>query len=280
MKTKITLRKRRTLISLLATVGLLVTLIFIAGCYEFTTVGQPVAGYTNSSFQVPIVLKPNDPNFNNELHDYGLFGVLLPIGWTIDDNIAFNVKGTYVTFDPLKPFSTDGILIHSDVYSKMYEDSVGSPAGYYWWGGKSNAKYYVDNLDSISLTVTIHTDNQVGNFELQYAIGTLDYWERYPVADISNKIPISISLGTGISAYLEKQISVNLNSSSKILTVDMGDVKNANIQIFDLTGRLTKETKSASGVKTLNLNDLRPGSYIISVKTSNGKVTKKIVLER
>lgn len=279
MKTKITLRKRRTLINILASVGILITLVTIAGCFEFATVGQPVAGYTNSSFQVPIVIKQNGhDDFNYALGDYGLFGVLLPKGWTVDDNIAFNVKGTLVS--NLLPFSTDGIIIHSDVYSKMYEDSVGSPQGYYWWGGKSNAKYSVDNLDSISLTVTVHTDNQVGNFELQYAAGSLDYWERTPVDTLSAKMPITISSGTGISASLDKQISVNLNSSSNILTVDMGNVRNVNIQVFDLTGRLTKEIKYASGVRTLNLNDLHPGSYIISVKTSNGRVSKKIVLER
>ncbi len=282
MMKKSTSKNRKTRMTHLTWLGVLVaSLALFVTCYEFTTLDQPEQGFTNTAFEVPVVIKQDgEGDFNYDLNDLGCFGVQLPEGWTVKDSIYYSVKGTYVELDPFQPFEYNGYIIQNDDYNQMYEDSVGSKDGYYWWGGLSSDTAYVDNLDSISLTLTIIPDEQVGNFELQYAMGTLDDWSRHPVAVISDMMPITISDNTNVNDYLQNQISVYPVPAVDMLTVDVGNIRTGEIQVFDVTGKLQKELKFTSGINRVNVSDYDSGIYILKVKTSAGEYSQRIFITR
>lgn len=282
MTKKSTQKNRKTRITHLSWVGVLIaSLILFVTCYEFTTLDQPEQGFTNTAFEVPVVIKQDgEADFNFDLNDLGCFGVQLPEGWTVKDSIYYSVKGTYVELDPFQPFEYNGYIIQNDDYNQMYEDSVGSKDGYYWWGGLSSDTAYVDNLDSISLTLTIIPDDQVGEYELQYAMGTLDDWSRHPVAVISDFMPITISDNTNIKNYLEEQVSIYPIPANNVLNVDVGNISRGDIQLFDIAGKLQKEIQFNSGVNKINVNDYESGVYILKVRTSAGEYSQRVFITK
>lgn len=282
MKSNSTTSKRKTLITQLTWMGaLVVSIVLFVQCYEFTTLLQPQEGFTNTPFEVPVVIKQDgDSDFNNDLKDYGVFGIQIPEGWTIKDSIEYSVKGTYVTVDPFQAFEYTGFVIASEEYSQMYEDSVGSKEGYYWWGGLSSDIAHVDNLDSISLTITVIPDGQVGEFELQYAMGTLDYWERTPVAVISDMMPITITEGgTNVNAPdAQAMISMYPIPAYRILNIDAGVITSGTIQLFDITGRMVSETLAQSGINRIDVAQFEQGLYIVKILTPGFEYSQKVFI--
>ena len=295
MKTRLT---RLKWMSALMAAGFL-----LATCYEWVLVDQPAEGSPNSTITVPIVLKPHPAgNFAYHARDYGCFGVLLPIGWTVEDSIPFSSKGE-THAEPVEPYDDTGWIIYDEVYAQMYDDSAvidyesrivdnwndkqfesvrnySTPEGYYWWGGLTSDKVRVSWLDSIMLTVTIHTDDQTGDFQLQYAMGTLDYWPRTPVVEggLSELMPITISDNTGVNEYLENQISVYPNPAENILTVDLGNVQSGDIQLIDLRGRIHIEQEINSGQHLIGVSELSAGTYLLRVSTMEGEYSKKVIV--
>jgi len=252
---------------------------------------------------VPIVLKPHpDANFVFQGENLGCFGVLLPIGWTVEDSIPYNSKGENHE-EPITLYEDTGWIIYNEVYAQMYEDSAAidyesriisgwndeqfesvrnysTPEGYYWWGGLTSDTTRVGHLDSITLTVTIHTDDQIGDFELQYAMGTLDYWPRTPVVEggLSDLMPITISYNTGVNMYLESQISVYPNPAVNVVTVDLGNVRSGDIQLIDMIGRIRYERQIHSSQQVIEVSDLPAGTYLLRVSTEDGDYTQKVLV--
>jgi hypothetical protein len=287
MKEKST-QKRRTKLTHLTWLGVLMAAAFLfATCFEFTTLNQPTQGYINTSFDVPIVLKPGEGhNFAAQLDDLGCFGILLPEGWTVEeDSFFYRVRGTF-NDEPVGPIHDTGYVVYDETYAIMYEDSVGSDEGYYWWGGLTNDTVNVDNLDSMTLTITITPGDSAGDFELQYAVGTLDWEYSYPIARrkdndvwaISDKMPITIIDNTSVKEYLKGQISIYPNPVAELLTVDVGDVRKGSIELIDMTGRLHFSKKFKSEVNTIDVSDYPAGTYILRVDTKKGDYSQKVMI--
>ncbi|KAF5422965.1 MAG: hypothetical protein C5S45_01605 [Candidatus Methanocomedens sp.] len=306
MEKKSTTKKNKTLFTQLTWLGVLaVSVVLFATCYEWTTIGQPTEAYTNSSFEVPIVLgvaEGSEGNFNEiSLNDYGCFGIMLPEGWTVDDSIAYSVKGVYIN-EPIGPFDDTGWIIYDVVYAQMYEDSAATdyesrpingwkgnvsnydtPDGYYWWGGLSSDTAFVDNLESISLTITINTDDQTGEFDLRYAMGTLD-WEkmRTPIVEggLSELQTITISEATNVEEYLQREVSVYPNPATDMLNINVGGVREGEIQIIDITGKVHLERTVTSKVNRFDVSGYSPGLYIMKVRTDAGEYSQKVLIRR
>ncbi|KAF5422966.1 MAG: hypothetical protein C5S45_01610 [Candidatus Methanocomedens sp.] len=310
MEKKSPTRKSKTLLTHQTWLGILVaSVVLFATCYEFTTVDQPVEGYTNSTFSVPIVIKQSEhagDNFEYHHDDKGCFGILLPEGWTVDDNIPFNVKGIYAN-EPVGPIDDNGLIQFDETYSQMYEDSAAvdyegrafdnpkgwqdannqtknydTPDGYYWWGGVTDTVVSVDYLDSITLTITINTDDQTGEFELRYAMGTLDSWMRNPVVEggLSDLVAITITESTNVEEYLQREISVYPNPATDMLNINVGGVREGEIQIIDITGKVHMERTLTSKVNRFDVSTYSPGLYIMKVRTDAGEYSQKVLIRR
>lgn len=282
MKRKSTTKNLRTRITHFTWLGaLVIAALIFARCYEWTTIDQPSTAQPNSSFDVSIVLKIEDGkegDFANELRNKGVFGVQMPEGWSVEnDSFIYNIKG--VLQNGSTPYEYESYITYDAAYAQMYEDSVGSDAGYYWWGGISDTAN-VDNLDSIYVSMTILTDDQEGEFDMQYAMGTLDWNERTPVAEggLSPKVPITIQTTGQVKRYIRNQLNIYPNPATDVLNVDVGEIETGELELYSLSGQLQLGQPISSKLQTLDISDIPEGTYLLRVKTSEGSYSKKVVV--
>ncbi len=272
----------------LALAGVLVVIsVFFIGCYQFRSINQPSAGYTNSYFDVPIVAeRDEDPGLGdgewaNTLRNIGLFGVMIPTGWTVKDSIPY----TIISKNPA--LNNSGYLIYNMAHSKTLKDSIPPVAGYYWWGAVTNQIAELTEFDSLYFTPRIKTDGKTGTFNLRYAIGDKDYWDRNPAdqynygGGLSNPIPITISSNVGVSELLNKaNVSVYPNPTQGKLHVNFNGYRNEVIalNIFNSAGQLVMSDEILQSSNQYNLSALPKGAYIVELRCGTNKSSSRIVL--
>ena len=277
---------------LLAMVGLL----FVFGCYEFKVVNQPTEGFKNSTFDVNIVMTEDNDDSNDwtyedgSLTKHGIFGVLLPQGWTIEDSIPVRIEAMDSISDgaggwiyPGSDHSGDYVLAWNEEQTTMLNDSTAEPPpGYYWWGGKTTTAVDMAFFDSLHFTIPVLTDDQMGEFFLQYAAGDVDYWGRMPYDPnvITDPLPITIVAGVGVNQVLkDASLSVYPNPSYGFITLEVGGYSGEPIEMmmYDLRGRQVMTRQINNAQTTLDLVDLASGVYVVRLELGEEVVTKKFV---
>lgn len=276
-------------------------LLVVFGCYEFKLVDQPTEGTTNSTFDVLIVMAADadgSNDFTDESGDLadnkGLFGVLLPEGWTIRDSIEIKVEAA----DSLQNSSGDWVVattdhsgtyywIRNDDQTQMLNDTVGASEGYYWWGAKSGENIDLAFFDSLQFTVTVMTSDTTGTFYLQYAVGDEDDpigrapYDKSDPAVLTDPLPITITEASGVNLVLDKaDLSVYPNPSYGFLNIELekynGDP--VDMAIYDIRGKQVMAGQLGSARTTLDLLDLKPGIYVLRLEYGNEALTRKFVL--
>jgi len=96
--------------------------------------------------------------------------------------------------------------------------------------------------------------------------------------------PDSPCFGVGINDNYELYQAVNMypNPTSRMLNVEIQgvDINNANVEVFNLVGKLIHtETMQATSL-TIDMADNAAGIYIVKVSTPEGAIAKKVVLEK
>lgn len=290
MKKRFTLRHiaatRMTTFMTLAGILFFIAVLLI-GCYQFRSINQPGTGYTNSYFDVPIVAeRDNDPNLTetdwaNELKNIGLFGVMIPNGWTVGDSVPYSI----VSKNPA--LSNTGFLVYNAAHTQTLQDTIPALPGYHWWGAITNKIAELTSLDSLFFTPRIRTNNQTGTFYLRYAIGDKDYWDRNPAdqynygGGLSAPIPILISYGVGTEELLnEANISMYPNPTEGMLHVNLSGYKSEVIamNVLSMDGKIMKTGVILSSSSTFNLSDLPKGLYFIELRNGTNKSRTKILL--
>lgn len=268
-------------------------LLFVFGCYEFSLIDQPSEANANSSFDVNLVMKEDIEPTNDwtsedgSMVNPGIFGVLIPEGWTVTDNIAVRVEsndtdlngdGNEVTAS--SDHSGDYVLVYNEMETTKLTDSVGSPEGYYWWGARTSTDVDMAFFDSLHFTITINTDAQTGDFFLQYTIGDPEYWERNPVHYKSEPMQITISPSSGINELLRDDvINVYPNPSYGNLNIDLKTYngETVNMMIYDLKGRQAMKQTITNAHTMLDLVDLAPGTYVLRLDSDKETLTRKFL---
>jgi hypothetical protein len=295
MKTKFTLRN-----FFLRKEGWLTVLIaaifFFFGCYEFKVVNQPTDAYNNSSFEVSIIMgrdadPTNDFTIGADLIDTGLVGILLPVGWTVKDSIYYEIHaadslpdGNGVMQHASQDYSSTGYIVHNAQQSQALTDSADAvPEGYYWWGGKTLAD--LQYLDSIFFTIKILTDEKIGTFYLEYAVGDEDSPTRVPFDPKCITEPMAINItenpGTGVNSISEKiSMSVYPNPTRGLLHVELNNYRNEiiDMMIYDSYGRTVVKHQLESANNSYDLSKLAPGAYFVRLQSGDNVISKKILL--
>ncbi|MBI9067077.1 MAG: T9SS type A sorting domain-containing protein [Salinivirgaceae bacterium] len=263
--------------------GWLTALLFLAvlfsSCYKFYLIDQPTEGLSNSSFDVNIVVKEDDGDNDftgPDLQNIGLFGVLVPDGWTVTDNIAFSIIASDSQYD------NNGTLGYSASVSTMLEDSIGSPDNYHWWGSETLENADMSFFDSLSFTVTINTDANVGTFYLRYAIGDKDYWDRNPADDLSDPMPIIITENPNSITLNEKaSFSVFPNPTNDIVTINLNGITNniTELTVYDVSGKKLNVLNISKANNSIDLNEYPKGVYFLKIVANNEILTQKILLK-
>jgi hypothetical protein len=290
MKQKFTLNvfagsKKKTILALIGI--MFVTSVLFIGCYKFRSIKQPSEGYTNSYFDVPIkVERDADPSLDDGMweqagSDIGLFGVMVPDGWTVDDNIAYTIvsKNSSLT--------NSGLLVYDAVHTQRLQDSIPAIAGYHWWGAITDRMADMTSFDSLYFTPRIHTDGKTGSFFLRYAVGDKNYWDRNPAdqfnfgGGLSDPIEIKISSNVGLNLLSKANVSMYPNPTHGILNVNFSGYKSEVVKMYISDSRgsvvMTKEILKSSNV--FDLSSLPKGVYIVELKNGKNISSSKIVVK-
>jgi hypothetical protein len=278
---------KKTTFLALTGIMFVISILFI-GCYQFRSINQPSTGFTNSYFDVPIVAeRDEDPGLGdgewaNTLQNIGLFGVMIPNGWTVDNSIPY----TIISKNP--DLNNTGFLVYDFAHTKTLQDSIPALPGYYWWGAVTDRTAELTEFDSLYFTPRIRTNHQVGNFFLRYAIGDKDYWDRNPAdqynygGGLSDPIQITITSGVGIDELLSKaNIAVYPNPTEGILNVKLNGYKSEviSIRIFNSKGQVVLTDEILKSSSEFNLTHLSKGVYIVELQNGTKTSETKIVLK-
>jgi type IX secretion system substrate protein len=253
--------------------------LFFVGCYEWRNIIQPDTATINSHFDVFVSAQddgnPDNDWTNEDLVDYGLFGVMLPDGWTVKDSIPF----TIVCTNP--EYSNSGILLYSEARSQTLRDSIPPPPGYYWWGAATRTEASMVFFDSLYIEPRIYTGGTPGDYFLRYAIGDIDYWDRNPADDISNPIPITLIDNTGIGEVLsESNVSLYPNPATNLLNIEFKEYSRELIEmeIIDLTGKVVRTGQLSNNQTTIGLDGLGKGIYFVKLQNGQFSESHKIFI--
>ncbi len=272
------------------------TLLFVFGCYEFKLVDQPTEGFKNSTFEVNIVMTEDGDDSNDwtledgSLLKHGLFGVLLPEGWTITDNIPVTIVDLDSISDgaggwiyPTAEHGGEFVLAYNEDQTTMLNDSSATPPpGYYWWGGKTTEPVDMAFFDSLYFTISVLTDDKMGEFFLQYAVGDVDYWGRMPYDPevITDPLPINIIAGVGVPALLsEAALSLYPNPSYGYLNIELEGYSGEQVgmMMYDLRGKVVLNRQITNAHTTVDLTDMKPGVYVVRLDAGEETITRRIV---
>lgn len=269
---------------------LFLTSVLFIGCYKFRSINQPTDGYTNSYFDVPIKVERDadpgtgDAEWNSAaLADIGLFGVMVPDGWTVDDNIPY----TIVSKNAAK--TNTGILIYDAANTAKLQASYPALANYHWWGAVTDRIASMDEFDSLYFKPRIKTDGKTGTFNLRYAIGDKNSAGRNP-ADVarpgygeglSDFIAINITNSVGLTELLSKtNVSMYPNPTRGILNVNLKGYKSQVVQmnICDSRGRVVMSKEILKSSNAFDLSGLPKGVYVVQLKNGKNSSNSKIVV--
>ncbi len=271
-------------------------LIIVFGCYEFKIINQPTEANSNSSFDVEIVMTEDGEESNDwtledgSLNKTGLFGVLLPDGWTIEDTIAVRVEsadslsdgeGGYVY--PAQDYSADYTLAYSESQTTMLNDSTGDPPpGYYWWGATTTEPVEMAFFDSLHFTLTVLTDDKTGEFFLQYAVGDEDYWGRMPYdpETLTDPLPINISPPVGVNEILaNSSVSTYPNPSYGHLNIHLDNFNGQPVEmmIYDIRGKQIMSGELTNQQTMLDLVNIAPGMYFLRLESGEETITRQFI---
>jgi len=253
--------------------------LFFAGCYEWSLIIQPESAPINSYFDPLLVAKddgnPDNDWTNPDLHDIGLFGVMIPSGWSVQDSVPYTVICT----DP--SYNNSGILVYSAARSQTLQDSIPAAPGYFWWGSETDGEASLIYLDSLYITPRIFVGSAAGAFFVRYAIGDVNYWDRNPADDLSAPIPITIYDPVGLDEMLsEANIRFYPNPVSNKLTIEFKQYRQqvVDMGIFNLNGQMIKHEKLLHSATTINLEGVETGIYFVRLRNGKSTETHKIII--
>ena len=127
------------------------------------------------------------------------------------------------------------------------------------------------------------TDDQVGDFFLQYAVGDEDDpvgRSPYDPGVITDPLPITITSNVGIKQVLnDASFSVYPNPSHGYLNVELASFSGIPVEMmmYDLRGKQVMRSQLNSAQTTLDLVDLKAGVYVIRLEAEGETITKRFV---
>lgn len=77
-----------------------------------------------------------------------------------------------------------------------------------------------------------------------------------------------------------QKIKISPNPTTELITISFSDYGNADLTLTSIQGELIQNKTIVNGITTLNLQGLKEGLYIVTIKKSNGqKAVSKLVVK-
>jgi len=253
--------------------------LLIGGCYEFAYVIQPNVVAPNSAFDVTLCVQPSPGGMDDPT--YGVVGILLPKGWTVEDSIQY-----ILNFQ--EPYDTaGGFLCYNDTVASFLDSSLSpSPNGYYWWGAKSIDEISLFTFQEGFIYIALTTDSVIGDFYLRYFLG--DYGENYKknpgdpfgIKDSTALLAIKVGQPSAVKTWQNEEWSVYPNPSDGEVFVRLDDLSGeVTMRIYDLNGKLKNSALLRKSLNRVDLSSYPKGTYIISLEKRGEIETKKVIIQ-
>ncbi len=280
------------------------TLAFIS-CLHLRAVYFPEVVEPNSTFEVKLVADMKNP-LNESVGDhtpYGFVGVLLPVGWTIDDE---NISYEYISKDNIS--DTSGKMFFSEEMTEHCNKLGGSAAldidenwedNYYWLGFKTDKVLDSNKLDSVVVVLNVTTNDILGDYKMLIGIQETSYEDGETLN--ANKSNLFFEDQVGSDEYSKKLLnikvkegddpgtntSVNSKEYENTYTVSsLGDgrlfislqnepAQGAAAIIYDINGRQVA-TQGLSAMENILDVKLSQGIYFVAVQKDGIRSSKKV----
>jgi len=97
----------------------------------------------------------------------------------------------------------------------------------------------------------------------------------------SDTLSIMVGSQVGIGEYDEVGMDIypNPNNGSFQITIDNENSNNFDISILSLTGKLVHQSRLTSTTKVIDIKDMAPGVYLVSVSNETTKQTLRLVVQ-
>ena len=147
---------------------------------------------------------------------------------------------------------------------------------------KENGEYVYPHYDNLSSYTPANGEPKDENGEVIYDQPyplynfSVAFYYAIPEGENSYEVPELNRPTLSIQSTKTENISIFLAGS--VLTVDTGSTNNAQISLFDISGKKMKLFDNFSVSKKYNLSDLTSGVYIVKVQTVHAAKSQKIVL--
>ena len=256
-------------------------ILLIAGCYTIAYVIQPGVVEPDTAFNVTLQVQPSEGDWGDHFSSYGVLGILLPEGWTVQDSIQY-------VLDFQEEFDTvSGYLCYNDTVASFLDSSLSqSPNGYYWWGAKSIDVINLFAFKEGFIQITLMTDSVVGDFNLRYFLG--DYSDNYKknpddpfgIKDSTEFLSIKVDRLNAIKTWQNEDWKVFPNPSDGVVFIEQQGVDaDVTMRIFDLNGKLQKSAVLLKSLSRVDLGDCPKGTYIVSLEKKGEIKTQKIIIQ-
>ena len=107
--------------------------------------------------------------------------------------------------------------------------------------------------------------------------GCDDYEGKFSVADNNVTEIVNLSCATDVSNQTETNITVYPNPTRGIFVVESENLKDANIEISDFTGKIIRQLSACDNRISIDLSNQPQGIYLVKIITENKIITKKII---
>ena len=218
-------------------------------------------------------LQPYRSTFGNFGHAYNENGIFL------NKSVLFPNEGSIPNGGTLRLYYTSRELtnfvqaFNSQYSSNKTIDSV-KILKYYKYGYNDNDPLNNDPATSYytiyNPTITPYGPDKY--FELP--TGALIMGEIYAVLTTTNVVT------SAITNYKNNSVSVYPNPTTGILNINLSDVHETELVLYNITGQKIISKTIHDKVATIDLNGLSNGVYYLQVKNENGIDTKKIILNK
>ncbi len=114
---------------------------------------------------------------------------------------------------------------------------------------------------------TVVVNNQIQN--------TADIFFDFNPPIVTNTVTTTVT-ALGVNEEFKSIFEVYPNPAQGAVTLDLGEAT-AKICVYNLLGQLVKSHPDSTGEVALDVSDLKSGTYLVEVRTTTGKQTKKLI---
>jgi hypothetical protein len=195
-----------------------------------------------------------------------LCGALGNVSW-MSNNKNVSIFSVHGTNDATVPYKTDYFYAFGNKVAKLSGSFVVD----------SMAKVY--GMKSVFYTFkdAPHVPFSPGVGSLQSSTAYMDTTEKMLTDFLFDDIKTQ---GVSINNILvQNEVKLYPNPANEMVTIEVFNGFNNNINILDLSGKLLKSIQSMKAITNINLSTLQAGVYFISINNENGTIIKKLIVE-